>query len=365
MFNGPVVDCDVHHTWPNEAELVSYMPRRWQELVRDAGIVIRPPIVSYPHLGGVNKRLDSFTPGGGLPGSDYETMRDQLLDPLNIERAILGYDIGHETAHPNPYLATEIATAANRWSQERWLELGDPRLYGAIVVASQLPEEAAKEVRRAARDPRMAVVLLVANGIGQPFGHPVFHPIYEAAAEVGLPLAMHLGVEPFTINTAAGGLPNTRFEFHTLVGQPAVHHLSSFITHGVFEKFPALKLMMVEIGVSWVPWLLWGLDANYANLRRETPWVKRLPSEYFREHIRVTTQPFEIPDHRNDLIEALEAFGGMDEILCFATDYPHWDADEPAYVTRKVPREWLRKLLYENAMRFYGWESAVREPVGV
>jgi hypothetical protein len=34
-------------------------------------------------------------------------------------------------------------------------------------------------------------------------------------------------------------------------------------------------------------------------------------------------------------------------------------------VTRKVPREWLRKLLYENAMRFYGWESAVREPVGV
>lgn len=366
MYKGPVIDCDVHHTWASEAELVAYMPESWQELIREAGIVIRPPVVSYPHSGGVNKRIDSFTAEGGLPGSDYDLLAEQLLDPLNVERAVLCYDIGHETAHPSPYLATEIATAANRWSTERWLQRGDPRLYGAILVASQLPQEAAMEVRRAAAaSSRMAEVLLVANGIGQPFGHPVFHPIYEAAAEVGLPLALHLGVEPFTVNTAAGGLPNTRFEFHTLVAQPAVHHLTSFLVHGVFEKFPTLKLILIEVGVSWVPWLLWQLDARVDELRRETPWMRRKPSEYFDDHIYITTQPLEMPEKPQQLIQALEALGGMEDRLCFATDYPHWDADDPMYIGRRLPERWHNKVFYENAMRCYGWKPVATEALAV
>jgi predicted TIM-barrel fold metal-dependent hydrolase len=158
----------------------------------------------------------------------------------------------------------------------------------------------------------------------------------------------------------AGGLPNTRFEFHTLAGQSTVHHLVSFITHGVFEKFPKLKVIAIEIGIAWLPWLLWTLDRHYPSLKRESPWVKRLPSEYFREHIRVSTQPMEDTPKREQLIEALEAVGGMEDVLVFASDYPHWDTDDPRYIAKRLPKSWWPKLFYDNAADALRWPTGDR-----
>jgi uncharacterized protein len=199
-------------------------------------------------------------------------------------------------------------------------------------------------------------VLLVPNGLGKPFGPPAYHPIYEAAAEVGLPIAIHQGGENQGGLTSyvAGGFLSTRMSFHAAMTQAAAHHLTSFISNGVFERFPTLKLLLVEGGVSWIPWLMWGLDANYGLLRQECAQVKRLPSEYFREHVRVTTQPLEESRRPRQLAELLEGFGGVEDVLCFSTDYPHWDTDEPDYVERRLPAAWHRKVFYENAAALYG-----------
>lgn len=84
-------------------------------------------------------------------------------------------------------------------------------------------------------------------------------------------------------------------------------------------------------------------------LRAESTHVRELPSEYFRRHIKLSTQPFELTPRKEQLIELLEAFGGMEDLLCFSSDYPHWDADDPFAVATRIPRSWLANVFYENA----------------
>ena len=362
MYKGPIIDCDLHNTWESSGELAEYLPKEWREFAEGPGkgqlLSVIPSIPTYMLLHGHNKRLDTFPPDGGEPGSDYQMTKDQLLDPFGIERAILHFDTGLNVAHPNPYFARALSQAANDWCMERWLDGRDERLYGAVMAPNQLPDEAAEEIRRVGEHSQMVEVLFGANGLGKSLGHPIYHPIYQAAADLDLTVGIHIAI----VGAApeyAGGRPSSRLEFLALAWQPAQHHLLSLLTHGVFEKFPTLRVMLIEVGVSWIPWMLWHLDAYYDELRRESPLVKRLPSEYFRDHVRITTQPFERSTQPEQLIDLLEAFGGVEDLLCFASDYPHWDGDDPAYLARRLPKDWLPKVFYENALKFYRWPLSV------
>jgi uncharacterized protein len=364
MYKGPCVDCDVHHRWRDNAELISYLPAEWRKYVEHGGpsFTLEPVINSYPHTGGVNKRLDSFPPTGEPPGSDYETLRSQLLEAGGVSRAILSFDAGIWAGNPNPYLASAITSAANDWSIDHWLSGLDDRLYGAVLVAPQVPEEAAKEIRRVGRHARAAEVYIASNSLDKPLGHPIYHPIYAAAAEMNLPIAIHAFTDVLgSAQLAAGGRPSTRLGFFTLSPQGTLHHLLSFITHGVFEKYPSLKLLLVEVGVAWIPWLLWTLEDHAQLLRQESPLLRKRPTDYMLEHVSVTTQPLDLSPHPRQLMDLLRAVDGIEEMLCFATDYPHWDTDERDFVSRRMPTAWLPKIMYRNAARLYGWSPSALE----
>jgi uncharacterized protein len=361
-YDGPCIDPDVHHQWKEPEELIGYFPKNWQKVLRREGhglLSLDPPNLMYPNVTGINKRLDTFPSEGGPPGSDYSTLKTQLLDRHNVKRVVLTFDTGQNAALRNPHLAVESARAANDWTIDRWLDGKDERLYGAMLTPNAIPEEAAKEIRRVGRHPRIVEVLMDANPLGVPFGHPLYRPIHEAAAELGLPIVFHIGMDGYGVaHPTAGGLPGSRLEFHTLLPQAMIHNLVSFITHGVFERFPSLKLFIVESGVAWIPWLLWTLDSHYKLLRLESPWVKRLPSEYIFENVRITTQPLEDGTGSEQLVDLLRTVDGIEELLCFASDYPHWDADDPYYVARKLPQKWLPKIFYENSDKLQRWPGA-------
>ncbi len=358
MYSGPVVDCDVHHARNTDAELVEYLSRGWREYVTDRGPAGPVPLTvqdGFPNPHGF-MRADSYPEGGGEPGSDYPTMRKQLLEASDVRRAILTFgDDSHLAGHHNPYFANELARACNEWSSERWLSR-DSRLLSSIMVGSQLPDLAAAEVRRHAGNPRMVQVMLVDNPFGYGFGHPVFHPIYEAAAETGKPVAIHGGAGGWANPpSTGGGSVNTYFETHVLWPQAIQTHLVSFIAHGVFEKYPRLRLVLVEGGSAWIPSLLWRFDVEYKGLRREVPWLKRLPSEYFAEHVWVSTQPLEMSPKREHVIELLRTMRLEDKLL-YSSDYPHWDADEIDYLSTRLPAEWHDRVFFQNACRLYGWK---------
>jgi predicted TIM-barrel fold metal-dependent hydrolase len=363
MRHGPVIDCDIHHELVSEEELFPYLSEGWREYVLGpephGHVPLLPgfPLVN-PH--GFD-REDAIPPEGGPPGSSLELMREQLLDPFEIEHAVLtgGYGL-YVSAVVNPYFASEVARALNDHLVERWLA-ADRRLKGSVSVANQIPTTAADEIRRLADHPQIVQAMLCANAIGHPFGHPLFDPIHRAAAETGLPLAIHSlgdGAAGSAASPTAGGRPSFYLEYHSGAVEGIMTHLMSFFFNGVFERYRDLRLVIVEGGFAWLPAFLRRLDTNWKGLRREVPWCKRAPSEYFAEHIKVTTQPLDIETPEDALVAPLTEMG-FEDVLLFASDYPHWDADSLAQTRGRLPETWRERVLWRNASELYGLEVAV------
>jgi predicted TIM-barrel fold metal-dependent hydrolase len=93
----------------------------------------------------------------------------------------------------------------------------------------------------------------------------------------------------------------------------------------------------------------------------EVPWLTHLPSEYVREHVRLTTQPLERPVRTGELRAVLESIGT--DMLLFATDYPHWDFDNPEFLP--LPDKWAHDVLDANARAWYGLPARTAEPADV
>ena len=360
MYNGPIIDCDVHHARATDEELLPYLSRGWRDYVANRGSAGIMPLTVQDGLPNPHgfMRADAFPPNGGPPGADYTTLQQQLLDRGDVRRAILTFgDDSHVAGHHNPYFATELARALNDWSIDRWLSR-DHRLASSIMVASQLPEQAAEEIYRRADNGRMVQVMLVDNPHHYPFGHPLFHQIYAAAEETGRPIAIHGGAGGWANPpSTGGGNVNLYFEAHTLWPQVVMTHLVSFVSHGVFEKFPRLRLLLIETGAAWLAPLLWRFDTEYKGLRREVPWLRKPPSEYVREHVWLTTQPLEVSPEKGQVTELLGWVSAQNR-LCYSSDYPHWDADEPSYIAARLPESWHRRIFFENALELYGWREA-------
>ena len=94
----------------------------------------------------------------------------------------------------------------------------------------------------------------------------------------------------------AAGYPDFYAEYHTLCGSGMYGHFVSILCHGIFERFPNTKVMMVEGGLVPFVGLLWRLDTNWKACRSEIPWCRRLPSEYVWEHVKFSSQPLETPE---------------------------------------------------------------------
>jgi predicted TIM-barrel fold metal-dependent hydrolase len=361
MIKPALFDCDVHHNWKSESDVLQYLPHRWRDTIHS----ISPPMLWLQQSYGTNARIDSYDRDGSLPGSSYEILKSQYLDLYNVKKAKLSFYIGQNGGLANPYAADALIRAINDWNREHWLSIEDDRLISVILISTQNPEEAAKEIRRVAYYPKIVEILLVPNPIGKPFGHPIYHPIYEAAVEVGLPIAIHIGGEGFVrpMLHIAGGHANCKLDYLTLQTQPMIHHLVSFITHGVFEKYPSLKLLLIEMGLAWLPSFVWKLDSMVDILRLETDWVKQLPSDYLRQHVRLTTQPMEPGPSRKHMIDQLEMFEGIEDMLCYASDYPHWDSDDPLVIAARIPKDWHAKLFYNNSAKLYNFPELSEQEI--
>src|ERR1019366_5081052 len=98
---------------------------------------------------------------GGPMGSDYELMREQLLDAFPIEWALLGFSVGQEAGLADPEFAEAVVRAMNDWNAECWLDgKHDDRLCGVCLVPLHVPEHGAAEIRRVGTHPKIVAAYL-------------------------------------------------------------------------------------------------------------------------------------------------------------------------------------------------------------
>jgi predicted TIM-barrel fold metal-dependent hydrolase len=251
--------------------------------------------------------------------------------------------------HPDPNIETAMAWAYTRWLTEEILPHA-PHVKTMVYLPMNQPDECLRFVERFADVPGV-VGFMVTSARYKPVHDNAYMRLYGALQERGLPLCFHAiyhqqermfeGMNKFLSVHALG------FIFYNLV------HITNLVVNGIPERFPKLKLLWIESGLAWIPFLMQRLDNEYMMRTSEAPLLRKLPSDYMRE-MYYTTQPIENGDL--GLLETtLRAINAETQLL-FSSDYPHWDFNLPStiYDLPFLTEAAKRRILGQNAWDLFG-----------
>ena len=192
-------------------------------------------------------------------------------------------------------------------------------------------------------------------------GDPAWDPFWEVCAGLDLPVHFHIGAS----QTALAYFGTTYWPSQDDYVKPAIGGASLFQNNsrvllnsaysGMFDRHPNLKMVSVESGIGWVPFMLEAMDYE---LEENAPeWfhkLQKLPSEYFRDNWYAT---FWFETGRGDLQHLIDSVG--EDNVMFETDFPHPTSLHPdpiEMVREKVSTlrpETQRKVMGENAAALY------------
>jgi predicted TIM-barrel fold metal-dependent hydrolase len=262
-------------------------------------------------------------------GSMDPAQRLDVLDAEGIDAVVLYTTIGllWEAELDDPELSDAYTRAYNRWICE--FCAGSPRLVPTAHLSLADPAAAARELERAANDGARGAYVAPFTHDGRPLGHPSNDPVFAAAQDLDVPFAIHPTFEPqWTKGTRMGAWENVR-ELRLLASVAASdgvrHQFTTLFDYGVFDRFPRLKVVVLESGGGWIGYWLDRIDAVYGHtfIGTRVP-LEHKPSDYFRERVWISCDP----DERT--IPALAQRFGADRFM-WASDFPHAD-HTPEYV---------------------------------
>src|ERR1700733_3756446 len=342
------IDCDVHVAPETFDALFPYLSDYWRQYITEAGVRLGGVAFAYPPNAPTTASPTARELAGPSVPASYNQLKENVLDRTDPRAVVLNCLTGFET-HRNPYYATAVASAINDWLREEFLARDD-RLRASLVVSTLSSDDAVTEIERVGGEPGFVQVLLPVRS-DVPWGNKRNHHIFEAARKNSLHVGLHAWGRAGRAPTPSG-FTTTYLEDY-LGNQPiAQAQVLSFVSEGVFERFPDLRVIVSECGFAWLAPLLWRFDKDWKGVWREVPWVKRRPSEYVREHFRFTTAPAHLPSDPaalDQLLEMMDAPG----MLVYASDYPHVHGDGiPALLDQLTDGE-RRRVLWGNADALY------------
>jgi predicted TIM-barrel fold metal-dependent hydrolase len=343
------IDCDLHPAMPSVAALSPYLDEFWRDQLANRHIDQLPFVLSsYPPASPLTARPDWRQPSGA-PAGDLDAIRRNVLDRHAIRYAICN-PLHGAVALFNDDMAAALCAAVNDWMASELLDK-EPRLRASMLVPAQSPELAVREVERRAADPRFVQVLLLAMG-ESPLGRRIHWPIYEAAQRHELAVGIHAG-STYRVAPTYSGWTSYRVEDYVAQSAAFETQLLSLVAEGVFQKFPRLRVVLIESGFTWLPTWLWRATKTWRGVRAEVPWLDRSPAEIVREHVRFTLQPVDAPPSRPDALARTLEHVGSDRLLLFSTDYPHWQFDGDDALPDGLPRDTMQRMLVDNALDAY------------
>jgi hypothetical protein len=343
-----VIDCDVHNTVASVEALVPYLDAHWREVISTSQFK-GPTDTAYPPGAATSLRSD-LASEDGAPGTTLESLRRDVLGDPRLEMAILTCVYAADSIK-NPDAAAAMASAVNDWQISEWLDR-EPRLRASIVVPSSQPALAAREIDRVGEHPGFVQVLLPVRS-ALPYGNRNYYPLLEAAERRSLAVGLHFGGSPGNPPTAVGW-PTYYLEEYVGMAGAFQTQLMSLVAEGAFERFPTLRIALLESGFAWLPAFVWRFDRLWRGLRREIPWASREPSATIQERVRIGLQPVDGPEDPQALATLLGQLD-FEEMLMFSSDYPHAHRDHAGgELLPGVSEDGAAKVLSGNARALYG-----------
>jgi uncharacterized protein len=360
-----VIDAAIHNDVPSTRALYPYLPAYWIEHVEqtqfkgpgefyyptNSPIAARPGSRPSPEEvpAALAARQRGAAAAGPTPASTASVVQREILD-AGAEFGILCSPYPVDSLH-NPDAAVAFAAAVNDWQIKEWLDK-EPRLRASIVVPIQVPDLAIREIERVASHPGFVQVALPVR-TAHPLGSRIYHGVWEAIARNNLVAGLQFGGVPGVPPTPSGWPSYFVEEYVDMAGVFATQ-VTSIVCEGVFDRFESLKVALIESGFTWLAPHMWRFDKEWKNLRRLVPWVKRAPSEYIRDHFRLTVQPLDAPADPKQLLQVIDQLGS-DDMLMYASHFPRVHAaDAEEKLIRHLPESLARKVRSENARALYG-----------
>lgn len=345
------VDCDVHCEPASFDALFPYLSPYWQEFISEAGVRLAA-VGSYPRGARISALPDVRAAGGPAVPATYQALEERFLNGSPARQVILNcLTVFH--SYRNPHYAAAVASAVNDWLCQEWLDR-DPRLRASLCVSPLDPVTAAAEIDRLGDHPQIVQVLLPIRS-DLPYGNAYYTAIYEAAVRHDLTVGLHAWGRGWSAPTPSG-VAATYLQDYVSNSLVAMAQVTSLVSEGVFVRFPALRVALLECGFLWLPYHLWRFDKDWKSIWRETPWLKEKPSTYVRRHIRATIQPAQIPVDPTELRQVLELVGA--DWLLNASDHPHDHGPGARRLLEALDDDSSEAVLRTNAIAFYRLEPA-------
>jgi predicted TIM-barrel fold metal-dependent hydrolase len=277
------------------------------------------------------------------------TLVRRAMDSLGIKmQVVFPQPMLEMGLHPEPDIVTEMTFAYNRWFTRTILPR-EKRVKTLLCLPFHDPDASLKMIREFGETPGVVGFMITSQrhaGVHK----NMFMRIYRELEERELPLAFHAG--PTWGDTMTSTM-NRFLSVHSMSFVTCnMTHLTNWIVNGLPERFPKLKLIWIESGLAWVPFMMQRLDHEYLMRQSDAPLLKRLPSEYISE-MYFTSQPLEVTIPH--LLEATFKAVHADTQLMYSSDWPHWDFDVPARIAELpfLNEQAKRNILGETARKLF------------
>ena len=387
MWNGyKVIDADAHMHEPadmwerylepnfrDRAPKVAYMNGTFMVYEPDGKIIPRsekqvkgPPKESFKVLEA--RCGDAFhtwwAPESRLSDMDRYGWDIQVLLPTGSNG-----NFGCTVALKDAALGAALCRAYNNWAHD-YCSADPTRLKFIAVVPGADVSDMLREARRAVEKLGAVSIRNPLLPEGQWLHEKKYDALWQLACELDFPIAIHgeyrYRVQPFRGFRVVEESDNQADGKHDFQALRAVDHaigfpcdnmatLGHFIFTGILERFPELRLAILESNAGWLPFWLGRMDVHshgrYSIMGKPRN-LSMLPSEYFKRQCTVACDSDE-----EALDYAVSRLGG--DNLVWNTDYPHLDGINPPdalprFDAQKISSDAKRKILWDNAVRLYG-----------
>ncbi len=283
---------------------------------------------------------------------DFEAddrLRDQLRDGVSAEVIFPTFALQACFASDDAEFQRQLCRAYNSWAADAF---DDHRLL-PVGMVSMLDIDGAIEDAKAVADQGFRALFLPAQVPSRLYNDGAYDPFWAAAEEIGLPLTFHSGTghEPRVVRGPGGAVVN--YLMGAQLDGPMV--ILTMAAGGALDRFPALKVVTVETGASWLAWIMTQADAIYADHSMyASPKLSLKPSELIRRQCAATFMydPVAINNRATTGVET----------LMWGNDYPHpegtWPESQAVNADQfdGVSRADLEAIVSGNAAKVFGFD---------